>query len=236
LAKVKESGGNRVYSSADLAEHKPATRILSKASGEAKFLKEKIEKLTKRTNQGLIEAISAFAKTIELKDQCTGEHVERTVHYATELAKKLNLSNHEIELVRQAAMLHDLGKIGVSEEILRKRTKLTKKEFEEIKKHPQIGVDIIRPIQFLHSIIPLMLYHHERWDGKGYPYGLKAEEIPIGARIIAIADVYQALISDRPYRKAYNKNKAIEIIKQNTGSQFDPNIANAFLSLIKNKG
>jgi len=235
LNKAKESGGNRVYSSADLLKDKPDAMVVSRANTEVKFLKDKIEKLTKRTNQSLIESIFAFAKTIELKDQCTGEHVENTVRYATDLAKELGLPRSEIELVRQAAMLHDLGKIGISEEILRKRAKLTKREFDEIKKHPQIGVDIIRPIQFLHSIIPLMLYHHERWDGKGYPYGLKGEEIPMGARIVAIADVYQALTSDRPYRKAYNKSKAINIIKENAGSQFDPDIAGAFLKILKKK-
>lgn len=234
LSKAKESGGNRVYSSSDLIKDKGDALIVSKANTEARFLKDKIEKLTKRTNQGLIESVSAFAKTIELKDQCTGEHVERTVRYATDLAKELGLSKGEIELVKRAAMLHDLGKIGISEEILRKRSKLTRKEFEQIKKHPQIGVDIIRPIQFLHSIIPLMLYHHEHWDGRGYPYGLKGDEIPVGARIVALADVYQALTSDRPYRKAYSRTKAIKLIKQNAGSQFDPNIVNVFLNMLKN--
>jgi len=233
LSKAKESGGNRVYSSSDLIKDKTDAMIVSRANTEAKFLKDKIEKLTKRTNQGLIESVSAFAKTIELKDQCTGEHVERTVRYATDLARELGLSKGEIELVKRAAMLHDLGKIGISEEILRKRSKLTRKEFEQIKKHPQIGVDIIRPIQFLHSIIPLMLYHHEHWDGKGYPYGLKGEEIPMGARIVALADVYQALTSDRPYRKAYSRGKAVKLIRQNAGSQFDPNIVDVFLSMLK---
>jgi len=235
IAKAKESGGNRVYSSLELLKDKPDAPITSKANAETKFLKGKIEKLTKRTNEGLIESIFAFAKTIEMKDQCTGDHVEKTVRYATDLAKEMGLPKNEIELVRQAAVLHDLGKIGISEEILRKCTKLTKKEFEEIKKHPQIGVDIIRPIQFLHSIIPLMLYHHERWDGKGYPYGLKGEEIPVGARIVSVADVYQALTSDRPYRKAYNKFNAVKIIQENSGTQFDPNIATVFLNMLKKK-
>jgi len=114
-----------------------------------------------------------------------------------------------------------------------KNSKLDKKEFEEIKKHPQIGVDIIRPIQFFHNIIPLILYHHERWDGKGYPRGLKADEIPIGARIIAISDVYQALTSHRPYRKkAFTKEEAIKIITDGAGTQFDPKIVNVFLGVI----
>ncbi|TRZ95806.1 PAS domain S-box protein [bacterium] len=230
LSKVKESGGNSISSSLDISKKEKLTK--RKDSVESKFLKEKIEKLTRRANQSLVEAVFAFAKTIELKDRYTGEHVERTVYYATEIAKAMNLSKEETERIRQAAILHDLGKIGISEKILLKKSKLTKKEFAEIKKHPQIGVDIIRPIQFLHAIIPFILYHHERWDGKGYPNGLKGEEIPFGARIIAIADVYQALISDRPYRKAYPKDKVMKIIKDAAGSQFDPKIVSWFLKII----
>ena len=130
-------------------------------------------------------------------------------------------------------MLHDLGKIGVSEKILLKRRKLTEEEFEQIKKHPKIGADILRPIQLLHGLIPLILYHHERWDGKGYPYGLKENEIPLGARIIAIADVYHAMVSDRPYRKALSEGKAITLIKENSGTQFDPEIAEIFIKIVQ---
>lgn len=232
INRVKESGGNSVLSSPDLAKKIREIPGKRKESAESKFLKERIEKLTKRANQSLMEAVFAFAKTIELKDRYTGEHVEKTVHYATEIGRALNLSKDEIEHIRQAAILHDLGKIGISEKILLKKGKLTNKEFTEIKKHPQIGVDIIRPIQFLHAIIPFILYHHERWDGKGYPRGLKGEEIPFGARIIAIADVYQALISDRPYRKAYSKDKVRKIIKDSAGTQFDPKIVSGFLKII----
>ncbi len=232
MNRIKEEGGDKVYSTADL-KTKRATAFLKEEKDDVKFFKEKIEKLTKRGNQNLIEAISAFAKTIELKDHYTGEHGEKTVHYATEIAKILGLPREEIEFVKQAAILHDLGKIGISEKILMKKSKLTKKEFDEIKKHPQIGADILRPIQFMHDIIPLMLYHHERWDGKGYPAGLKGEEIPVGARIIAIADVYQALTSDRPYRKAYPKKEAVKIIKKGSGTQFDPNVVTAFLNVLR---
>ncbi|MDD5255050.1 MAG: PAS domain S-box protein [Candidatus Omnitrophica bacterium] len=234
LNKVKEFGGNKVYSSLDMKERKAALPGEEGVSSSAKFLREKLEKLSKRANQSLIEAVFAFAKTIEVKDHYTGEHVESTVHYATEIAQAMKLPKYEIELIRQASMLHDLGKIGISERILNKNSKLEKKEFDEIKKHPQIGVDIIRPIQFFHNIIPLMLYHHERWDGKGYPRGLKGEEIPIGARIIAIADVYQALTSHRPYRKkAFTKEEAIKIIEEGAGTQFDPKIAEVFFAILK---
>jgi len=231
LNKAKEQGGNRAYSTLDLSNLPKKTKT-SKTAG-VKSLKKTIDKLTMKSKQGLAESIFAFAKTIELKDHYTGEHVENTVHYATEIAKVLNLPREDVELIRQAAMLHDLGKIGIGENILLKKGKLNKKEFEEIKKHPQIGADIIRPIQFLHALIPFIFYHHERWDGKGYPIGIKGEEIPIGARIIAIADVYQALISDRPYHKAFAKNKAIDMIKKASGTQFDPRIVNNFLTVIK---
>ncbi|MFH1248061.1 MAG: diguanylate cyclase [Candidatus Omnitrophota bacterium] len=234
LSKVKEYGGNKVYSSMDIKIQESLSTKKAKSVEDISILEEKIEKLTRRSNQSLIEAVFAFAKTIELKDHYTGEHVERTVGYATEVANALGLSREEVERIRQAAMLHDLGKIGISEKILLKSDKLSKNEFAEIKKHPQIAVEIIRPIQFLHSIIPYILYHHERWDGKGYPNGLKAEEIPLGARIIAIADVYQALISHRPYRKnSFSKEEAIKIIKMASGTQFDPNIVDVFCRIAK---
>jgi putative nucleotidyltransferase with HDIG domain len=232
LNKAKEGGGNRAYSSLDVKN--PLSRGMEKIAKVVgiKTLKNTINKLNKQSKQGLSESIFAFAKTLELKDHYTGEHVENTVHFATAVAKELNLAKEDIELIKQAAMLHDLGKIGISENILLKKGKLSKKEFDEIKKHPQIGADIIRPIQFLHDLIPFIFYHHERWDGKGYPSGIKGEDIPLGARVIAIADVYQALISDRPYHKAFTKKAAIEIIKKSSGTQFDPRIVNAFLKIV----
>ncbi len=235
LNKAKESGGNRVYILSDIKKDNDAVSNGKDKNPNVKILKNKIDKLNKRANQSLTEAILAFAKTIELKDHYTGEHVEITGHYATLIANKIGLPREEVELIRQASILHDLGKIGISEKVLHKKSKLTKQEFEEIKKHPQIGADILRPIHFLHGLIPIIFYHHERWDGKGYPSGVKGEEIPIGARIIAIADVYQALTSDRPYRKAYSKEKAVKIIKSGAGTQFDPRITEIFLSILKSQ-
>ena len=231
LNKVKELGGNRVLSSLDIKEEKQMT-FVSEGYNDIILLQEKIHKLTKRTNESLIEAIFAFAKAIELKDHYTGEHVERTVQYSTGVAKALGLSKEEIEHIRQASVLHDLGKIGISEKILRKKKKLNFKERDEIRRHPQIAADILRPIHFLHSIIPLILHHHARWDGRGYPDNLKREDIPIGARIIAIADVYQALISDRPYRKAFTREQAVKIIRNGSGTQFDPHIVNVFVNIL----
>lgn len=229
LGKVKEGGGNRVFSYQDL--RKEGKIITEKPS--VHNLKQKIDKLTRRANQGLIEAIFAFAKTIEMKDHYTGEHVEKSVHYATRMAEELNLPKDNIELIKQASMLHDLGKVGISEKILLKKSRLNKKEFQEIKRHPQIGADILRPIQSLRQIIPFVFHHHERWDGKGYPYGLKKERIPLGARIIAIADVYQALVSHRPYRKAYTKKEAMRMIKEGAGNHFDPEIVKVFVKILE---
>lgn len=229
LNKAKENGGNRVYSSLDTETGTGA----AEESSDIHSLKEKIGKLTVRANQSLIEETLAFAKTIELKDHYTGTHVEKTVRFAVKISQELHFPNDKIEQIKEAAMLHDLGKVGIPERILHKKSKLSSEEFEEIKKHPQIGVDIIRPIHSLHPIIPFLLYHHERWDGKGYPHGLVGERIPLGARIIAIADVYQALVSDRPYRKAYSKIKALRIIKEASGTQFDPTIVNALSAVLQ---
>ncbi|MCM8766165.1 MAG: HD-GYP domain-containing protein, partial [Candidatus Omnitrophica bacterium] len=162
-----------------------------------------------------------------------GEHVENTVLYAVETARALGLSQEEIEKISDAAMLHDLGKIGISEKVLLKKSKLNSRELAEIRRHPLIGADILRSIHFMKGILPFIIYHHERYDGEGYPFGIKGEDIPLGARIVAIADVYQALISDRPYRKAYTKKEAMQIIKKGAGTQFDPQIVKVFLEVLK---
>jgi diguanylate cyclase (GGDEF)-like protein len=233
LAKAKADGGNRAYSSVEQAPGISANARQHGKGLDAGALQKKLDKLHKEVNESLIESIFAFAKTIEVKDHYTGEHVERTVKYATDIARALDMPQSEIEMVRQAAVLHDLGKIGISESILNKKAKLSKQEFNEIKRHPKIAADILRPIHVLNAIIPFILYHHERWDGKGYPKKLMGEDIPLGARIVAIADVYQALISKRPYRKAFSKAKALEMIKEASGTQFDPRIVNAFLEVIE---
>ena len=233
LSKVKDAGGNRVYSLEDVGFDGKRMPEVEAENASVGFLRGKLEDLTKKANQSLIESVFAFAKTIELKDHYTGEHVEQTVQYAVAIADAFSLPRDEIERVREAAILHDLGKIGISEDILHKNKKLTKREYDIIKRHPQIGVDIIRPIHALHDLIPYILYHHERWNGQGYPHGLKGEEIPFGARIVAVADVYQALISDRPYRAAYPEEEAVKIIRESAGSEFDPEIVDVFIKVLR---
>jgi diguanylate cyclase (GGDEF)-like protein len=236
LVKAKECGGNQVYTSVE--GRKLKVKFLSKNEAKQEKivgLRQQLNRITQRANQSLIEAIFAFAKAIELRDHYTGEHVEKTVFYATQLGRMLKMDVDDLEDLREAAILHDLGKLGISDKILLKDSKLSDQEYLQIKKHPQIAADILRPIHFLRSVIPFILYHHERWDGRGYPSGLKGELIPLGARIIAIADVYQALTSNRPYRKAFSRKEAIRIIKSGSGTQFDPKIVRIFLKLVKAK-
>jgi diguanylate cyclase (GGDEF)-like protein/putative nucleotidyltransferase with HDIG domain len=196
-------------------------------------LKAKVEKLNVLATRDLLEVIYGFARAIEAKDFYTGKHVEHTAAIVEEIAKELRLPKAEIEQIKPAAVLHDLGKVGIDDRILSKSGILTPQERKVIETHPSIGAEILRGIHVLRGIIPAILYHHERYDGKGYPLGLKGEEIPLNARIVAIADVYQALVSDRPYRKAYSKKEAIKIIKKESGNHFDPKIVEVFLKVIK---
>ena len=232
LNKVKEYGGNKVYSSEDIEKIEGNLPSENGISLDMELLKKKIYRLSQRANQSLIEAIFAVAKTIGLKDRYPDTFTKRTMHYAAEIAKLLKLPMNEVEHIRKAAILHDIGKVGINKEILLKRSKLTAKEFGIIKKHPQLSTDIIRPLYFLRGTIPLILYHHERWDGKGYPHGLKGKEIPMGARIIAIVDVYRSLTANRPYRKAYSKSNVMKILKRESGTKFDPQVTAAFLKIL----
>ncbi len=196
-------------------------------------MQEKIEELSILLNNDVLDIIYGFARAIEAKDAYTGAHVEYTASIAKHIAKELKLPENEIEDIEHAAVLHDLGKVGINGNILSKKGPLTSKERKIIQTHPSIGSEILKDIHSLRGAVPGVLYHHECFDGSGYPLGLKGDEIPLAARIVAIADVYQALISDRPYRNAYSKNKAIEIIKKESGSHFDPKIVKIFLKVIK---
>lgn len=177
-----------------------------------------------------LNTITSLARAIESKDVYTGCHIDRIENYSLAIANELNLPYEDRERIRWSALFHDLGKIGVSEVILRKPGKLTNEEYEEIKKHPKLGADILSPIKQFKHIIPGILHHQERWDGNGYPLKLKGEEISIDGRIIAVADTFDAMTSDRPYRKGLPNEVAIDEIKKCVGTQFDPNVVVAFLS------
>lgn len=233
LRNAKENGGNCVCDFQKISFQELRKIVGGQNKENAEKLKEKLFKMEGRTNQVLLETIYAFAKTIEARDFYTGKHGEDMISLATQIGKKLNLSDKEIDDIKHAAILHDLGKVGISDNILHRKGKLTKTEYEKIKKHPVIGAEIIRCVHFLKDVVPTVLYHHERYDGLGYVRGLKGEEIPLGARIIAVADVYQALISDRPYRKALSREEALRIIQNDAGAKFDPKIVKVFVEIMK---
>ncbi len=180
----------------------------------------KIE-FTKRT---FLEVADVLLKTLELKDPFIKGHGRRVADYSVAIAKRLGMSNAEIEKIEIASLLHDIGKIGIRSYILDKPTKLTEEEFEEVKKHPILGEELIERIESLREIAKIIRHHHESWDGRGYPDGLRGKEIPIESRIIAIANSLDSMVNDRPYRKAYSFEKALEIIQRNPKGQWDPDI------------
>jgi len=229
ITQAKRKGGNEVilYSSPKLKDARE-----KKKRASVYELRGRIEKMNALLSRDLLEMIYGFARAIEAKDFYTGRHVESTARIAEEIAQNLKLPKNEVENIKNSAVLHDLGKVGIESKILSKKGALTIKEREVIKTHPSIAAEILREIHALRGAIPAILYHHERFDGNGYPLGLKGGEIPLSARIVAIADVYQALVSDRPYRKAYSKKKALQIIKKESGKHFDPQIVKIFFRII----
>lgn len=173
------------------------------------------------------QTIEGLAKAIDKMDRYTAGHSERVATYAMYLATRLGLSVEQVEIVRQSALMHDIGKLGCVMN-LNKPGKLTQDEYEQFKRHPGFGKDILEPIRFLHPLIPGVHLHHERWDGRGYPLGLKGPDVPLMARIIAVADTYDAMTSDRAYRRALPHEVAVAEIERCSGSQFDPEISNEF--------
>jgi HD-GYP domain-containing protein (c-di-GMP phosphodiesterase class II) len=155
--------------------------------------------------------------------------------YTVVLAKHLGLPEHELELVKYAGLLHDIGKIGISENILNKAGRLTAKEFDEIKRHPELGARIISDVPFLKSLVPMVLHHHEFFNGNGYPLKIAGTAIPFGARILSVADAYEAMTSDRPYRKSLTQEVAFGILTEGRGQQFDPQVVDAFLDIMKSE-
>ena len=182
-----------------------------------------------------LDTIRTLAATIDAKDPYTHGHSERVSQLAVQLAKKLDFAETEIEYLEYAAILHDIGKIGIEDRILGKKDRLTDEEYDKIKEHPVIGASIIGSIEFLQKCSQTVLHHHERYNGGGYPHGLKGEEIPRTARLLAVVDAYDAMNSDRPYRKKLSENDILKEIERESGKQFDPAIARTFISLIKEK-
>jgi diguanylate cyclase (GGDEF)-like protein/putative nucleotidyltransferase with HDIG domain len=174
-----------------------------------------------------------LAIAIDAKDNVTHDHVHRVQIYATGLARLFGLSDMEIEALKAGALLHDIGKLAVPDYILNKPGKLTPAEFERMKVHTIVGAEILERVGFPYPVVPVVRHHHERWDGRGYPDGLRGDEIPITARILTIADSFDSMREDRQYRKAMTRDEAISVLKEGSGTVFDPNIVRAFLDQLE---
>jgi diguanylate cyclase (GGDEF)-like protein/putative nucleotidyltransferase with HDIG domain len=178
-----------------------------------------------------LATIEALALAIDAKDQTAQSHIRRVQVYAAGLAQTLGMSANEIQGVKTAALLHDIGKLAVPEHILSKPGPLTQEEFQKIRIHPQVGAEIISGVPFPYPVAPLILSHHERWDGKGYPAGLRGDEIPLGARILSVVDYFDALMSERPYHKAMSFEAAIGLLRQESGKALDPRVVQTFIDM-----
>jgi PAS domain S-box-containing protein len=211
---------------------KDDVRILTLIANQAAIAIENSQ-LYKSLEESYLDTIKTLVSAMEAKDRYTRGHSERVRRYALKIARKLNLNEIQTKELDYAGYLHDIGKIGIKDNLLTKAEPLTDEEYRSIQRHPQIGNNILKDIKHLAATCAIIRSEHERYDGNGYPNGLQKEEIPIGARIIAVADAYDAMTTDRPYHNAISKHEAIKILKKESGKQFDPEVVEAFLKTIK---
>ena len=211
---------------------KKASMTIEQQDQALHSLTGRLDDTLKSQEQSHVGTIKALMVALDAKDKYTAGHCSRVTDYAMLLGKAMGLSEDRITVLEEASLFHDIGKIGVPEVILNKKDSLGNDEFEVIKKHSAIGADILASISAFRDHVNIVRHHHERWDGRGYPDQLKGEEIPLEARILAIADTYDAMTSDRPYRSRMSKEKAVTIIRECTGSQFDPEMARKFLEVL----
>lgn len=250
---LKKADGSRVPVNMDL-------KSCVRPAGPAPLLKVRVEDLTyiRNLERGLVRSrdayfnmlkdlhaslaemrellndfLFAFANALDAKSHWTMGHSERVAGYSVGIARKMGLDNKEIETLRVAALLHDIGKIGTFDKILDKPGRLTAKEYELVKKHPDRGGTILGPIRKMKGVLPIIIHHHEKMNGLGYPDGLKAGEIPLLARILAVADSYDAMIADRPYRTSLGQDHALAELKNQAGTQFDTAVVQAFLQTME---
>ena len=195
----------------------------------------RLQEAQREVEKGYLHTIQSLALALEAKDRYTAGHSERVSRFAVLLARELGLPENEVEVVKHAALLHDIGKIGMPEKILRKEGGLTADEFSLMQGHPAVGAQILSPVRSFARCLAGVRHHHERFDGMGYPDGLKGEEIPVAARIILIADTFDSITSDRSYRRARTVEYAVRQLRTNASSQFDPRCVEAFMRLLADR-
>ena len=198
-------------------------------------LKTKFVSLSQQMRASYMEYTNALVKAVDAKDPFTKEHSHNVMRYSVAIAQAMELPAQITEIIKYASLLHDIGKIAVPQEILIKTAPLAPEEYRILQKHPVVGVSIVKDIKFLEKEIPIILHHHERFDGKGYPQGLMGREIPIGARIVAAADAYDAMTSGRGYKEKLSEKAALEEMKRGSGTQFAPEIVDVFVKMMENK-
>jgi two-component system response regulator RpfG len=200
----------------------------------ARWLEHEIRKTTRELELREKETLLRLAKAGEYRDEDTGNHVLRMASYAHRIALDLGLPNEQCEIIRNAAPMHDIGKIGIPDEVLLKPGKLTPSEWDIMKTHAEIGYEILKesPSYYLQAGAVIALGHHEKFDGSGYPYGLKGADIPIEARVAAISDVFDALLTERPYKKPWSLDQALEYLRTERGRHFDPDCVDAFFNCL----
>ncbi len=202
--------------------------LLAALAGPAGITLENARYL-ERLERSYRESLGALANAIELRDHYTVGHTWRVTGFAMRVARRLGWTEERLEQVEMGGVLHDVGKLAVDDAILRKPGRLTDSEFEQMRVHPERGAHLLQSISFLESVVPYCLFHHERFDGRGYPFGLSGEEIPEEGRLVAVADAFDAMTSHRPYRRAMDPDEAARRIAQGSGTQFDPRFAQALI-------
>jgi len=223
-----------------------ARAILDRKNGKIIEVQASSRDITERKNaeealhlahQSLQEAyertIEGWVRALDLRDRETEGHTQRVTELTIKVAGKLGFTDEELAHIKRGALLHDMGKMAIPDEILQKPGPLNEAEWEKMRRHPVYAYEMLSPIAYLHPALEIPFYHHERWDGSGYPSGLKGEEIPLAARLFAIIDVWDALCSDRPYRKKLPRREVAEYIREKSGTLFDPKLVDVFLSAIQ---
>ncbi len=196
------------------------------------LLFEGLEKANIELTMAYDATIEGWSQALELRDQETRGHSGRVLGLTIRMASALQIPERDLQDIRRGVLLHDIGKMGIPDSVLHKPDQLTEEEWAVMRKHPQYAYDMLSPIAYLRKALDIPYCHHEKWDGSGYPRGLKGEAIPLPARIFAIVDVYDALISDRSYRKAWSEDEALKHIREQSGKHFDPRLVDVFLRVV----